>query len=94
MNGNKLNSSGNKIKVTYMDNLNNARLEAGSPICYKKMECLKYKINELATNSKNKSIRNPYRRINDFVGEYQTRSNLVKDRNGDLIADIHSILNR
>jgi hypothetical protein len=48
---------------------------------------LKEKIFELARNSKNKSIRDLYRGINDFKRGYQPRSNLVKDENGDLLAD-------
>jgi hypothetical protein len=35
-----------------------------------------------------------YRGVNDFKGGYQPRSNLVKDENGDLLADSHNILNR
>jgi hypothetical protein len=46
------------------DNLNNARREASRYFRNKKREYLKYKMNELATNSKNKNIRNLYRRIN------------------------------
>ncbi|PNF33805.1 hypothetical protein B7P43_G10012 [Cryptotermes secundus] len=55
---------------------------------------LKHKIDELAMNSKNKNIRDLYRGINDFKRGYQPRSNLVKDENGDLLADSHNILNR
>jgi hypothetical protein len=57
-------------------------------------EYLKGKINELATNSKNKNIRDLCRGINEFKRGYQPRNNLVKDENGDLLADSHSILNR
>jgi hypothetical protein len=45
-------------------------------------------------NSKNKNIRDLYRRINEFKRGYQPRSNLVKDEKGDLLADSHIILNR
>jgi hypothetical protein len=45
-------------------------------------------------NSKNKNIRDLYRGINDFKRGYQPSSNLVKDENGDLLADSHNILNR
>jgi hypothetical protein len=48
----------------------------------KKREYLKDKINELATNSKNKHIRDLYRGINEFKRGYQPRNNLVKDENG------------
>jgi hypothetical protein len=54
---------------------------------------VKDKIDELPTNSKHKNIRDLYRGINNFTG-YQPRSNLVKDENGDLLADSHNILNR
>jgi hypothetical protein len=60
----------------------------------KKKEYLKDKINELATNSKNKKIRDLYREINGFKRGYQPKTNLVKDENGDLLADSHNILNR
>jgi hypothetical protein len=50
--------------------------------------------NELATNSKNKNIRDLYRGINEFKRDYQPRNNLVKNENGDLVADSHNILTR
>ncbi|PNF24160.1 hypothetical protein B7P43_G00585, partial [Cryptotermes secundus] len=59
----------------------------------KKREYLKDKIDELAVNSKNKNIRDPYRGINDFKMGYQPSSNLGKDENVDLLADSHNILN-
>jgi hypothetical protein len=52
----------------------------------------KDKINEFATNSKNKNIRDLYRGINEFKRGYQPRNNLVKDENGELLADSHNIL--
>jgi hypothetical protein len=67
------------------DNLNNARREASRYFRDKKREYLKD--NELATNSKNKNIRDLYRGINEFKRGYQQRNNLVKDENGDLLAD-------
>jgi uncharacterized protein YaaR (DUF327 family) len=75
------------------DNLNNVRREASRYFRNKKREYLKGKINELATNSKNKNIRDLYRGINEFKRGYQPRNNLVKDENGDL-ADSHNVLNR
>jgi hypothetical protein len=60
------------------DNLNNVRTEARRYFRNKKREYLKDKINELATNSKNKNIRDLYRRINEFKRGYQLRNNLVK----------------
>jgi hypothetical protein len=35
-----------------------------------------------------------YRGINDFKRGYQPRTNIVKDEEGDLIADCHCILTR
>jgi hypothetical protein len=58
------------------------------------MEHLKDNINQLATNSKNKKIRDLYRGINEFERDYQPRNNLAKDENGDLLADFHNILTR
>jgi hypothetical protein len=54
---------------------------------------MKDKINELATNSKNKNIRDLYRGVNKFRRCYQPSSNLGKDKNIDLLVDSHSILN-
>jgi hypothetical protein len=76
------------------DNLNNVSCEASRYSRNKKREYLKDKINELATNSKNKNIRDLYSGINRFKRGYQPRSNLLKDENGDLLADSHNILNR
>jgi hypothetical protein len=69
------------------DNLNNIRRETSRNFRNKMREYLKGKINELATNSKNKNIRDQYWGINEFKWGYQPRSNLVKDENGDLLAD-------
>jgi hypothetical protein len=62
----------------------------------KKREYLKDKINEIATNSYNKNIRDLYTGVNEFKGGYQATSNInvVKDENGDMLADSHNILNR
>jgi hypothetical protein len=49
------------------DNLNNVRCEARRYFINKRREYLKDKINELATNSKNKKIRDLYRGINEAV---------------------------
>jgi hypothetical protein len=46
-----------------------------------------------AKNSKNKNITDLYRGINEFNKGYQPRRNLVKDENGDPLADTHNILN-
>jgi predicted NACHT family NTPase len=64
------------------DNLNNIRQETGRHLKNKKRKYLKDRIDEIATNSNNKNIRDLYRGINDFKMGYQPRSNLVKDENG------------
>jgi hypothetical protein len=66
------------------DNLNNVRREAGRHFLNKKREYLKDKINEIAKNSKNKSVRELYRGINELKRGYQPRSDLSKDENSDL----------
>jgi hypothetical protein len=48
------------------DNLNNVRREASRRFRNKKREYLKDRIKELAMNSTNKNIRDPYRGINEF----------------------------
>jgi hypothetical protein len=58
-----------------------------------KKEYLKEEINELATNNKNKNIRDPCGGINEFKKGYEPRSSLVKDENADLVADSHNIWN-
>jgi hypothetical protein len=60
----------------------------------KRREHLKDKINELATNSKNKNIREVYRGINKFKREYQRINDFVKDENGDVLADSYNILSK
>jgi hypothetical protein len=60
----------------------------------KRRNIWKEKIDELATNSNSKNIRDLYRGENDFKRGNKPRSNLVKDENGDLLADSHNILNR
>jgi hypothetical protein len=46
------------------------------------------------TNNKNKNIRDLYRGINEFKKGYQPRINIIKDENGNLIADPQNVLNR
>jgi len=55
---------------------------------------LEAKIEELETNSKINNIRDLYRGINDFKKGYQPRTLIVKDEEGDLFADSHSIMTR
>jgi hypothetical protein len=66
------------------DNLNNIRWETSRHFMTKKREYLKD--SELATNSK-KNIRNLYRGVDEFKRGYQPISYLLKDENGDLLAD-------
>jgi hypothetical protein len=77
-----------------MDNLNNVRCEARRHFRNKDKGCLKEKINELAMNSKKKSIRDCYRGVNEFKRSYQPRSNLLKDETGNLLVNSYNILNR
>jgi hypothetical protein len=60
----------------------------------KKGEYLRDKINDLTTNSKNKNIRDMYRGINSFKRGYRPTNNLMKNENGDLLANSHNIFNR
>jgi hypothetical protein len=69
------------------DNLNNERREASRYFRNKEREYLEDKINELAMNSKNKTIRDLYRGIYEFKRDYHLRNSLVKDENGDLLGD-------
>jgi hypothetical protein len=69
------------------DNMDNIRLEASRTFRIKRRVYLKNKINELETNSKNKNIRDLYRGINEFKKGYQPTTNMVKEGNGDLLAD-------
>jgi hypothetical protein len=55
---------------------------------------LKGKINELETNNTKKNIRDLYRGINEFTKGCQPRINIIKDENGNLIADPQNVLNK
>jgi hypothetical protein len=68
-------------------NLHNIRRETSRHFRNRERQYLKDKVDELATNSKNKKIIDLYRGINDFKRCNQPRSNFVKDENGDLLAD-------
>jgi hypothetical protein len=73
--------------------MNNVRREASRYFRNKKREYLKDKINELATNSKNKNISYLYRGIHEFKRDNQPRNNLVKDENADMLPDSKNALN-
>jgi hypothetical protein len=75
-------------------NLQNLRREASRTFRNKKREYLKGRINELETNNKNKNIRDLYRGINEFKKGYQRRINIIKNENGNLLADPQNVWNR
>jgi hypothetical protein len=84
----------NRPTETNGDNLQNLRRETSRIFRNKKREYLKGTINELETNNKNKNIRDLYRGINEFKKGYQPIINIIKDENGNLIADPQNVLNR
>jgi hypothetical protein len=55
---------------------------------------MKHKIDELATNSKNKDIRDLHGGIHLFKRGYQPRSNKMKDEKFELLAESYNIMNR
>jgi hypothetical protein len=59
------------------DNLNKVTCEASRYFRNKKRKHLKDKINGLATNSKNKNIRDLYRGINEFKRGYQPQNSKI-----------------
>jgi hypothetical protein len=65
------------------DNLNSVRHEASRYFRNKKREYLKEK----------RTSRDLYSGINEFKRGYRLKNNLVKDKNGDLLADSNNILN-
>jgi hypothetical protein len=73
------------------DNLKNSRSETSKTFRKKKRAYMKGKINKLVTNNKNKNIRHLYRGINEFKKGYQPRINIIKDENGNLLADPHCL---
>jgi len=75
-----------------VDNLNNVRCECSRHFRNKKKEFLKAQIEEIETNSKIKNIRVLYRGISGFKKGYQPRTNIVKEEEGDKVAESHSVL--
>jgi hypothetical protein len=61
--------------------------EPGRHFRYKKRECLKEKINELARNSKSKNNREQDRGINKLKRRYKPRN-----KTGDTLADSRNIV--
>jgi plasmid stabilization system protein ParE len=79
-------------KKNNVDNINNIRREARRHFRNKQKGYLKSKFDETETKSKIKNIRDLYRSISDFKKGYHSRTNIVKNENGDLFTDSHSIL--
>jgi hypothetical protein len=75
------------------DNLSDVWQEVSRHFRNKKRVYLKDKINKLESNSKNQNTRVLYRGINEFKKVYQQRTNMVKDKRGNLLVDPHKILN-
>jgi len=73
-----------------VDNLNNVSCEASRHFRNKKKKSLKAKIYELEANSKIKNIRDLYRGINEMKMGYLPRTNVVKDKKGDMVTDSHT----
>jgi hypothetical protein len=76
------------------DNLQNLRREISRTFTNNRREYLKDKTNELENNNNNKNVRYLYRGINEFRKGYQPRINVTEDKNGNLLADPQSVLNR
>jgi hypothetical protein len=51
-------------------------------------------INKLATNNRNKNVRNLYRGKSELKKGYQRRTHWVKNENSDLLADSHNKLSK
>jgi hypothetical protein len=77
-----------------VDNMNNVRRDASRHFRNKNKAYLKAKLEELETNIRINSVRDLYRGINDFRKGYQSRTIIVKDEKGDVVADSHSIMAR
>jgi hypothetical protein len=80
--------------VVNEDNLRNVRREASRHFRNKKREYLKDKINEIQLYSKINNIRDLYRGITEFKKGCQPKTNLVKDKRGDLLAEPQKFLLR
>jgi mRNA-degrading endonuclease RelE of RelBE toxin-antitoxin system len=64
------------VSETNGGNLNNVTCKAIRQFRNKKREYLRDKINELASNIKNETISNVYRKTNELTMGYKTRNNL------------------
>jgi hypothetical protein len=76
-----------------INDLYNLKRETNRKFRKKMREYLKEKIDELATNSKNKNITYHYRIIYEFKRGHQPRNILKRDETDDLLGDSHNILN-
>jgi hypothetical protein len=76
-----------KSKQINGDNTQNLRRETSRTFRNKKREYVKGRIKELETNNKNKNMRALYRGINEFKKGYQPKINIIKNVNGNLIAN-------
>jgi hypothetical protein len=83
-----------KSKLNQWRYLKNLRRETRRKFRNKKREYPKGKINELETNNKNKNVIDLYRGINEFKKRCQSRINIMKDGNGNLLADPQNVLKR
>jgi hypothetical protein len=92
--GNKPNCSGLRDPSEMNgDTLSNMGRDARRHFRIKKKGSIwKTKLMRLQRTEKQESI-DLYRGINKFKRSYQPRSNLLKEENGDLLADSHNILN-
>jgi hypothetical protein len=70
------------------ESLNSIKCEDSRHVRNKEREYLNDEVNELATHSKNKNITDLFKK------GYQLPTNMVKDKNGYLLADFRNILNR
>ena len=70
------------------------RREATRLLKNKKREYLREKINDLEMNAKNRNIRELYQGIRIERKGFQARTNIIRNGNGDMIADSRSILDR
>ena len=77
-----------------MQNIGNIRRETSRVLRNKKREYLKEKINGIEVNGKNKIIRDMCQGIRVHKKGFHAGLNILRDENGDVVADRKSILNR
>ena len=74
--------------------LGSIRRESTRVLKSKKREYLRGKINDLETNARNRNNRELYQGIRIERKGFQARKNIIRNGNGDTIADSRSILDR